>query len=318
MSRPLLRDELQFAQLGTGQLIELPQTYDGSAYISRPYSTPFGSGSGLYDTYLDNTYGALWALIKPEGPHSFTGDLVRALREGQQELEQHLRLQAQGEESMEINYQVFGSGVPGVFSRGGDLCLFRDLIASGDSDALLAYSRDCIDIVYNNAVNYQQPITTISLVQGDALGGGFEAALAANVIVAERGCKMGLPEILFNLFPGMGAYQLLVRRLPPVKAEQLITSGRIHTAEEMFEMGVVDILAEPGEGEEAVWSYIKARHRQRRGRNALRRAMRETDVLDYDGLLRVAEIWVATAMRLHRTDLDVIDYLIRAQKNQHG
>lgn len=318
MSRPLLKDDLQFAQLDTDQLIELPRTYDNSARISRPYSTPFGSGRRLYDTYLDNTYGALWTLIKPEGPHSFTWDLVRALREGQQELEQNLRLQARGEESVEINYQVFGSRIPGVFSRGGDLCLVRDLIASGDSDALLAYSRDCIDIVYTNAVNYQQPITTISLVQGDALCGGFVAALAANVIVAERGCKMGLPEILFKKFPGMGAYQLLVRRLPPVKAEQLITSGRIHTAEEMFEMGVVDILAEPGDGEEAVWSYIKTRHRQRRGRNALRTAMRETDVLDYDALLRVAEIWVETAMQLQQTDLEVIDYLMRAQKNRHG
>ena len=81
---------------------------------------------------------------------------------------------------------------------------FRELIQCQDAEGLRDYAISCIDVVYTNATNYELPVTTISLVQGDALGGGFEAALAANVVVAERGCKMGLPEILFNLFPGMG------------------------------------------------------------------------------------------------------------------
>ena len=44
-------------------------------------------------------------------------------------------------------------------------------------------------------------MTTISLVQGDALGGGFESALSSDIIVAEESAQLGLPEILFNLFP---------------------------------------------------------------------------------------------------------------------
>jgi DSF synthase len=47
-------------------------------------------------------------------------------------------------------------------------------------------------------------VITASLVQGRALGSGFECALASDVIVAETGARMGFPEVLFNLFPGMG------------------------------------------------------------------------------------------------------------------
>jgi len=54
------------------------------------------------------------------------------------------------------------------------------------------------------ANNLFLPLTTISLAQGDALGGGFEAALSCSVIIAERRARFGFPEVMFNLFPGMG------------------------------------------------------------------------------------------------------------------
>ena len=54
--------------------------------------------------------------------------------------------------------------------------------------------------------SFNLPFTTISLVQGDALGGGFEAALCGDIIIAEKQARFGFPEVLFNLFPGMGAY----------------------------------------------------------------------------------------------------------------
>ena len=69
------------------------------------------------------------------------------------------------------------------------------------------------------------PLTTITLVQGDALGGGFEAAISSNVVIAEKSAKFGLPEVLFNLIPGMGAYSFLVRRTSPDLAEKIIMSG---------------------------------------------------------------------------------------------
>ena len=55
------------------------------------------------------------------------------------------------------------------------------------------------------------------------MGGGFEAALAGDVVVAERQSSMGFPEVLFNMFPGMGGHTLLLQRLPSKRAEQLLS-----------------------------------------------------------------------------------------------
>ena len=63
-------------------------------------------------------------------------------------------------------------------------------------------------------------VRTIALVQGDALGGGMELALSCHTIVAEEGVGMGLPEVLFGLFPGMGAYSFLCKRVSPQLAER--------------------------------------------------------------------------------------------------
>ena len=72
---------------------------------------------------------------------------------------------------------------------------------------------------------------------------------------------MGLPEILFNLFPGMGAYSLLARRIGLRAAEELILSGKVLPAAKLHEMGIVDVLAKDGEGEAAV---TRVDHEERR------------------------------------------------------
>ena len=84
------------------------------------------------------------------------------------------------------------------------------------------------------------PITTISLVQGECLGGGFEAALSSDIVVAERQARFGFPEILFNLFPGMGAYSFLDRRVGRRVTEELLSTGKIYSADDMLALGVVD------------------------------------------------------------------------------
>ena len=95
--------------------------------------------------------------------------------------------------------------MPGVYNLGGDLALFRDAIGRHDRDALLAYGHACIDNVFAWATNFGQPLTTIALVEGDAMGGGFESALSASFLVAEESARLGFPEILFNLFPWYGS-----------------------------------------------------------------------------------------------------------------
>src|SRR5512134_2832107 len=155
-----------------------------------------------------------------------------------------------------VSFLVLASQLPGIFNLGGDLALFLRLIEAQDRESLSRYAQACVDGQHRISVNLNLPICTIALVQGDALGGGFEAALAHNVIIAERTVKFGLPEVLFNLFPGMGAYSFLSRRLDATRAERVILSGKVYSASELHEMGVVDRLIEDGDGIDAVHDFI--------------------------------------------------------------
>ena len=119
-----------------------------------------------------------------------------------------------------------------AFNLGGDLEYFCDAIRRQDRHALLTYARQCVRGVHAFHSGLDAGAHSIALVQGDALGGGFEAALSCHTIVAEEGVGMGLPEVLFDLFPGMGAYSFLCKRIAPHQAEKLMLSGQIHSSEE--------------------------------------------------------------------------------------
>ncbi len=268
---------------------------------------PFGS-------HYDPTFGVLWLYLKPGGPAKFTETMLTAFRQRQFDIEAEVRQEMAGGHEPRIKYQVYSSRLPGIFSLGGDLDLFQEKIRNKDREGLRRYARTCVDLVHATATNYGLPITTIALVQGTALGGGFEGALAHNVVIAERQAKMGLPEIMFNLFPGMGAYQLLSRRIPAAQAEKLILSGRTYSAEELYEMGIVDVLADEGKGEEAVWDYVRQTHGKSYGRHALRRAIQAVDPFDYDDAITVVDMWVEAAFGLSDADLKTMNMLVRAQQ----
>ncbi len=211
-------------------------------------------------------------------------------------------------------FLVFGSKTPGTYNLGGDLALFKQLIKARDRERLEQYALACIDAVHLAHTGAGLPFTSIGLVQGTALGGGMEAALACNMIVAERGVQMGLPEVMFNLFPGMGAYSFLSRRLGPAETERVILSGKAWRSEELHELGIIDVLAEPGHGEDVVREYIA--QRRRRSPNAmvaLQSVRQAIDPVTYDELEKITQIWVDAAMRLNDRDLKIMDRLVRSQ-----
>jgi DSF synthase len=150
-------------------------------------------------------------------------------------------------------------------------------------------------------------------VQGDALGGGFESALASDVIVAEESAQMGLPEILFNLFPGMGALSLLARRIGMRAAEDLVLSGRILSAADLHRMGVVDVLATDGQGEAAVRNWIARNEKRRNGLQAVLRARQFIHPVTRTELDGIVSLWVDGALRLRERDLRMMQRVVRAQ-----
>lgn len=218
-----------------------------------------------------------------------------------------------GDAEEPIEYVILASGMPGVFNLGGDLDLFRQKIDNRDRNSLTAYGRACIDVLYRNYIGHGLPITTVSLVQGECLGGGFEAALSSDVIVAEKSSRFGFPEIMFNLFPGMGAYSFLDRKVGQRTAEAIISSGKIYTAEEMRDLGVIDVVAEDGAGNEAIATLIKQRSRARNGLSALASVRRRVHQITYDELIDVVGIWVEAALRLTPRDLKLMQRLVSRQ-----
>jgi len=261
-------------------------------------------------TYYDDINQVAWGYMNAEPRPCFTGSLLREIVDWFGDVARRL----DDPECADVNYVVVASGHPGIYNLGGDLNLFRQLIEERDRDSLYKYAQACIRPLFLNAMHLNRPnLKTITLVQGDALGGGFECALSGNVLIAERGSKMGFPEILFNLFPGMGAMTLLGRKIGYSQAEKVILSGKLYTAEEMYELGAVDVLAEPGSGEHAVYEYIRKEARQRNGALALRAARELSQPIAHDELMRIAEIWVDAALRLEAKDLRMMERLVARQ-----
>lgn len=263
-------------------------------------------------THFDEKYKTSWCLMKSEPRPCFTNHLLSEFHEYIRAVKQDMR-DSHGEK---YDFIVVGSDVEGVFNLGGDLNLFRNCIESNNRDGLFNYAIRCIDILHENISHLDCDLTTIALVQGDALGGGFEAALASNIVIAEKGVKMGLPEVLFNLFPGMGAYSLLSRRIGTAKAEQIILSGKLYSSEELYDMGVIDILAEKGEGEMEVYRYIKSANRYSNSYNAIRKVRDVCNNISYDELIDIAKIWTDAAFRLGDRDLKMMSRLIKSQDRQ--
>jgi DSF synthase len=254
----------------------------------------------------DQNNAVAWCYMRPSPRPCFTPGLLDELDRWSRQM--RLRSREQN-----IRFHVTASAIPGVFNLGGDLEVFRALIEARDADRLYTYAKRCIDVLFANITSFDSDLTTIALVQGEALGGGFEGALSSEVLIAERQARFGFPEILFNLFPGMGAFSLLSRRLDAKRAEQLILSGKVYTAEELHAMGLVDVLVDEGEGEAAVYGYIKRENRSRNGYMAFRKARDSVNPITYEELDRITQIWVKAALELERRDLKMMERLVSRQ-----
>ena len=261
-------------------------------------------------TRFEPQYGALWCYLAPQPCSCFNFEVLEELCRFQEKIERFADNEGRG---VGVRYVILGSVTPGVFNFGGDLRLFIRCLQENDAETLRRYAKKCIDVLYAHAVGFHLPITTISLVQGDALGGGFEAALASDIIVSEKRAQFGFPEVLFNLFPGMGAYNLLQRRIGMRRTERMLLNGKLHRAEELHAEGVVDILAEDGRGENAVYDHIVRQAGKWNAQQAVLQVRRKLRPLLYEELMEVKEIWVDSALRLGPREIRLMERLVNAQ-----
>ncbi|AWV07245.1 enoyl-CoA hydratase [Lysobacter maris] len=141
----------------------------------------------------------------------------------------------------------------------------------------------------------------------------MELALSCHTIVAEEGVEMGLPEVMFGLFPGMGAYSFLCKRVSPNVAEKLILEGTLLPSEELHRMGIVDVLVPRGEGEATVQEIIRQQQRSPYAHLALNAVRGISQPVGYDELMGIAEVWVDTALALGEKSLRTMERIVRAQ-----
>ncbi len=265
------------------------------------------------DVEFDHETSTLYWWMRPAPRPCFNADLLRESMDFEGRIQQHQGWFMYEGRQCRIENAVFGSRIPGIFNLGGDLAMFVQSILRKDRDTLLRYGHSCVDNMHRRIVGYDAQITTYSLIQGKAFGGGFECALASEYIVAEEDAQLSFPEVLFNMFPGMGALSLLGRRIGLRKAEEIIMSGKVYTAREMYDLGVVDELAAEGAGVEATRYLIKSRQRRRNSYRAMSQAKREFQPVGHAEMRAVVDIWVDAALKLEARDLRMMARLARAQ-----
>lgn len=260
---------------------------------------------------FDPVKRAVWCYTRPIGPPSITPTMIRELVSLHRAIQAHVTNHS-GTDTP-VRYFVQGSRLPGIYSMGGDLSFFAECVRHGEREKLRRYAYDCVDSVHGVSIGLDCRVLTIALVEGDALGGGLEGALSCNVVVAEKQAKLGLPEILFNSFPGMGAYSFLARRLGTAAAERMILSGRLYSADEMHEMALVDHVVPQGDGAATVQGLLSESDRGYRTREALYRVRQRVNPVSLQEMRDVTDIWVDTMMHTSDADLRRMELLQAAQ-----
>lgn len=266
---------------------------------------------GELDVLYDERKQALWTFMRPKDRPSFTPTMLADFEQWQGLIKQSF-----GPDQVPLRYLILGSRAPGVFCFGGDLALFHRLIRERNREGLAAYGYRCVEILDRNMHALDLPMLTIGLVQGQALGGGFEALLSFDFIIAERGSTFGLPEVTFGLFPGMGAHAILSRKLGAAIADRIILSNETYTAEDMYDLGIVHQIAPAGEGVAAVREFIAKSDRRHAGLVNARRAMRAATPIAMSEYYEIVDLWAEAALQLREQDLKLMQRLAGAQARQ--
>lgn len=139
---------------------------------------------------------------------------------------------------------VLASAKPGVFIAGADLNLLANAPGPNDPGVRAFIDRGLRVLEKLEAM----PFPTCAAVDGAALGGGLEVALACDEIVCGTGdkVKLGLPEVTLGLIPGWGGTQRLSRVVGHADAARLLTTGKPLTAAEAHDIGLAELAPSDG------------------------------------------------------------------------
>jgi len=173
---------------------------------------------------------AVVSVNRPEARNALDGETLDALAEALAALEG----------DADIRCVILTGAGDKSFAAGADIRAMADADPAG-ADVLVAHAHRVGDLLEAS----RMPV--IAAVNGFALGGGFELALACDFILAARGAKVGMPEVGLGVIPGMGGTQRLVQRIGVARARQLIYTGGLIDADAAARMGLVNEVLEAAE-----------------------------------------------------------------------
>ncbi|MFL4558066.1 crotonase/enoyl-CoA hydratase family protein [Yersinia kristensenii] len=254
--------------------------------------------------YYEEGRNTMWMLLRAHPRPCFNLELIENIM---------TLAQAAKESTLPIDFWVTGSVVPSIFNVGGDLNFFAQMIRNRKREALMAYARACVDCVHAASRGFDTGAISIAMIEGSALGGGFEAALAHHFVLAQTTARMGFPEIAFNLFPGMGGYSLVARKAGMKVAEQLIWTGESHAAEWYESRGLIDKLFQPGDAYLATRTFIDTIKPKLNGIRAMIRVRQRVLQLTRSELMDITEDWVDSALSIEPKDIAYIERLVMLQ-----
>ena len=144
------------------------------------------------------------------------------------------------EDNKEVKVIVVTGAGDKAFVAGADIAAMKQMSVS-DAEEFASQGHRCMSEIENCT----KPV--IAAVNGFALGGGTELALACDFVYASENAKFGLPEVKLGIFPGFGGTQRLPRIIGAARARELIFSGRMISAKDAYEYGFVNRVVPAGE-----------------------------------------------------------------------
>lgn len=259
--------------------------------------------------WYEDKRNVLWVMQHAHPRPCFSSELLRDLDK---------LMNAAATCGLPIDFWVTGSDVPNMFNVGGDLAYFASQIRAKNRKGLRAYAHSCVDAAYAALNGFGVGAISIAMIEGTALGGGFESALAHEYVFAQKDAKLGFPEIAFNLFPGMGAYSLVARKANSRLAEELISTGESHSGEWYAQKGLIDRVFDAGDGYRQTRTFIDEVIPKLNGIRAMLRTRRRVNPIEKSELIAITEDWAETAFHLTETDLAYMERLVMLQNRRLG
>jgi DSF synthase len=266
-----------------------------------------------FEWWYDKDTKSLWLVMDIKPRQCYTIDYLRKANAAEAQLNNDYwsgNIVNNDGETFPVWHYITSSRTPGVFNFGGDLDYFRQAITNKDPSMLLAYGEQCMYPIIRRHTGFNNKLITWAFVEGDALGGGFETALACDNIVATTNSRFGCPESRFGFYPGMGAYAFLSRSVGRRLAEEIITSGQTYTATTLQYMGGIRDIADSNNEMMMLLAIANRNIVTSRGISYM---WKQANPVTQDELNNVVRKWAHDAMDLSSRNLRLMEKIVTHQ-----